>query len=242
LLFDFNTFHAFAKLRLHTEDTLSFLDRFVTLFGNSLNSFLDATENVETEELPRERVAREQREAAKAIAEGRSAPPSKKKSKTFPREAYKLHPGGDFTWFIRWLSTADQWSTRLVSLMIAYSLAFRYDNTHAIQGEMVHRTVKAHYRGTSKVKFVKQIAKGVERERIALRAPLPVPRPAPRKPKARKFLQHRVRGTAEKLPKGDPTLPYQMSDRVDDPVNIQAWIRENPGDPALRVSDRMLSS
>jgi hypothetical protein len=128
LLFDFNSFHAFAKLRLHTDDTLGFLDRFVTLFGNSLNSFLDTTEDVETEELPRERAAREQREAAKALAEGRPAPLSKKKTKTFPREAYKLHPGGDFTWFIRWLSTADQWSTRLVSLVDVNSLIFVCDN------------------------------------------------------------------------------------------------------------------
>jgi hypothetical protein len=102
-------------MRLHTDSTIRFLDNSVTLFGNSLNAFLDATDAVETEELPRERLNRERREAARAVAEGRPAAASRKKMKSFPRDAYKMHPGADIASCIRSRSTADQWSTRSVS-------------------------------------------------------------------------------------------------------------------------------
>jgi hypothetical protein len=115
LLFDFNTFHEFTEMQLHTNSTICFLDNSVTLFGNSLNALLDATDAVETEELPQECLNCKRQEAARAVAEGRPVAASRKKMKAFPRDAYMMYPGADIALYICSWSTADQWSTCSVS-------------------------------------------------------------------------------------------------------------------------------
>jgi hypothetical protein len=105
-----------------------------------------------------------------------------------------------------------------------------------LQGELAHREVKEHFHGTNRVRYVKQIAIRVERERVARQIALPTPQPAAKQRGNHKSVQHRRRGAVERLPKGDPRQRYQMSDRVDDPIDIHSWLRENRGDPALSVS------
>ena len=59
LLFDLATWHAYAKLRLHTSDTLSFFEHAVTSLGLTAHQFLKKTnEAYITWELPQETAVR----------------------------------------------------------------------------------------------------------------------------------------------------------------------------------------
>lgn len=55
LLFDLATWHGFAKLRMHTEDTLSFFDAATVILGQTVRKFARTTCKVyDTSELPHE--------------------------------------------------------------------------------------------------------------------------------------------------------------------------------------------
>ena len=62
LLFVLATWHAYAKLRLHTETTLGFFEKMTTILGREIRNFKDLTGNMyETRELPQETTARGRR-------------------------------------------------------------------------------------------------------------------------------------------------------------------------------------
>lgn len=66
LLFIFAHWHALAKLKLHTDDTLSLLDDWTVMLGSESRSFVDKTCSAfETRELKREYQARKRNEARK---------------------------------------------------------------------------------------------------------------------------------------------------------------------------------
>ncbi|KAG2337819.1 hypothetical protein BDR05DRAFT_952336 [Suillus weaverae] len=69
LLFDLATWHRFAKLRLHTEDTLKFSDTATAVLGQTVCKFAHTTcKRYHTTELPHEYATHGQREAALALA------------------------------------------------------------------------------------------------------------------------------------------------------------------------------
>jgi hypothetical protein len=75
LLFDLSAWHAFAKMRLHTDSTLAFFEIITTSLGRTLRQFAaDVCGNVKTFALPREEEAT-QRRAAKAASKASSGPP-----------------------------------------------------------------------------------------------------------------------------------------------------------------------
>jgi hypothetical protein len=132
LLFTLASWHACAKLRLHTEMTLIHLDNSTTLLGQLLRKFVDITcAAFVTRELPKEVAARTRRRAA-ASAKKASKPineiPAKNKasatqSKTGARKlfnlcTYKLHALGDYVKTIRLFGTSDSYSTQVVSPVI----------------------------------------------------------------------------------------------------------------------------
>ena len=133
LLFELATWHALAKLRLHTESTVCTLETLTTQLGTALQKFQSTIcAEFETRDLPSEEAARGRRKAAKAKAKApeppkkgkekeREAPIGKKKKKSmlrgFSLSCYKPHSLGDYAKTIRLLGTTDGYSTQTVSFL-----------------------------------------------------------------------------------------------------------------------------
>lgn len=124
LLFTMAEWHSLAKLRLHTDSTLSRLENCTVELGRLLRKFQkDVCSAFDTRELPRETAARGRRKAkskkAATTSEGSAAaststakaPPKKR---DFNMYTYKLHALGDYVRTIRWFGTSDSYSTQPV--------------------------------------------------------------------------------------------------------------------------------
>jgi hypothetical protein len=103
--------HAYAKLRLHTEDTLTSFEQITTDLGILLREFATYCRNIKTTELPREREARA-RAAAKRGTGGSST--GGLKLKAFSLSTYKLHALGDYPATIRERGTTDNYTSQWV--------------------------------------------------------------------------------------------------------------------------------
>jgi hypothetical protein len=138
LLFHLAEWHAFGKLRMHTEHTLGLLTQSMTTIGKELRSFAEWTQVFKTVELPGETDTRDRRRrrrkpplagtasnaanpplAPSAGSEPRQTEPSaqlkaKPKRKTFNLFTYKLHALGDYARTIRLFGTTDSYSTQIV--------------------------------------------------------------------------------------------------------------------------------
>ena len=102
LLYKTAEWHAFAKLRLHTETTLGLFEVVTKEFGRLMRQFRDKTSNAfNTIELPH-RV-----DACKGDSHG---------PKTLNLNTYKFHVLADYVVTIRLFGTTDSYSTLLVSL------------------------------------------------------------------------------------------------------------------------------
>lgn len=122
LIFDLATWHAYAKLRLHTDDTLAFFDTATVVLGQSIRKFSKTTcSSYHTTELPQEYATRGRRTAALASRQPISVKEGKKKStgpkvKKLNLETYKYHALGDYPNTIRRMGTTDNFSTQPVSI------------------------------------------------------------------------------------------------------------------------------
>ena len=168
LLYRTAEWHAFAKLRLHTESTLQHLERLTTELGRLMRKFRDTTQSAyATFELPKETGARQRRQKSGKGKEKAGA--SGRKSKILNLFTYKWHALGDYVRAIRLFGSTDGFSTQLVSNTCSYvSRLFIPCNR---QGELAHRIVKRLYGSTNKRHAGKQIAKRyqrLERARLAL--------------------------------------------------------------------------
>jgi hypothetical protein len=104
--------HAYAKLRLHTEQTLASFERLTADLGTLLRHFSTVTcAAFSTKELPRERAARIRRtaNAPRAVASGGGL-----KTKGFNLSTYKLHALGDYPQTIRERGTTDNYTSQRV--------------------------------------------------------------------------------------------------------------------------------
>jgi hypothetical protein len=112
LVFVMGCWHAYAKLRLHTEETLASFERLTADLGTLLRHFSMVTCNAfKTTELPRERAARIRRTTN---APGSATPGSGPKTKGFNLSTYKLHALGDYPQTIRERGTTDNYTTQRV--------------------------------------------------------------------------------------------------------------------------------
>ena len=130
LLFELATWHALAKLHLHTESTICALETSTTRLGTALRKFQSTIcAEFETRDLPSEEAARGRRKAAKAKAKPpmpskgkgkETEPPMGKKKKStlrvFSLLCYKPHSLGDYAKTIRLLGTSDGYSTQTVCI------------------------------------------------------------------------------------------------------------------------------
>lgn len=123
LLFELATWHALAKLRLHTETTLKALETSTKRLGDALRMFKKVTcAAYITKELPSEEAARGRRQAALRNRQTPSATRRKadstragKREKEFNLSTYKLHALGDYATAIRKFGTTDGYTTQIVS-------------------------------------------------------------------------------------------------------------------------------
>ena len=120
LLFELATWHAFAKLRLHTESTLQSFEVSTSELGRILRRFRATTcEEFHTQELPSEEAARGRRWAARLRNQTPSSQrnvkgPAKRQKRKLNLETFKLHALGHYVNTIRMYGTTDNYSTQLV--------------------------------------------------------------------------------------------------------------------------------
>lgn len=178
LLFTFAEWHTLAKLRLHTDQTLDWLEASTTELGRDIRRFASNTcSHFQTYELPAEEAARGRREArqraSKAAHSETSAPETQgtatksRKKVPFNLITYKLHALGDYVRTIRWFGTTDSYSTQSVSTHVSHLFLNSY-NIMDWQGEREHRRVKKFYARTNKNTAVRQMTR-LERREQALR-------------------------------------------------------------------------
>ncbi|KAF9554492.1 hypothetical protein CPC08DRAFT_727124 [Agrocybe pediades] len=236
LLFEFGTWHALAKLQLHTKTTIEELETSTERLGSLLN--------YQTRDLPHEEAARGRRQAALASRNGQQQQPKAaatsipakkkgaKKLREFNMETYKMHAFGDYPDSIRMFGTSDNTSTQM--------------------GESEHRRIKSFYSRTQKGDHVRGIAKHVDRERTlhqtqeALkRQPGPEPTES-----ARVSPEPKESGLdpeeAESLSPTPPEVHYHLSQDVKNKVDILKWLANNRGDQALvnflpKLKDHLLN-
>ncbi|KAI9057374.1 hypothetical protein FKP32DRAFT_1551893, partial [Trametes sanguinea] len=240
------TWHALAKLRLHSETSLSLLEGTATTLGRQMRLFLrDVCSSYDTRELPKETTARARRKAATQAKSSSVAGTSRApvlpalsvKRKTLNLSTYKFHRLADYPRCIRRWGTTDNYTTQT--------------------SELEHRRVKRFYARTNKnTDFAWQIARHQRREAILNRisrhtlhrqartaqkpsgsrgqrqrrgpnalAQVPC---APLQPLHLRFEQ------SEPLPACSPKDHTQISEEQANPVNIHQYVAENDDDPAFK--------
>lgn len=132
LLFTFATWHAYAKLRVHTDSTLLSFELQTRFIGQMLRKFVKVVcPSYTTKQLPREQRAKIRRAASKQAKSKSNAPPvvTPPAIKQFNSSTYKTHALGDYPASIRLFGTIGSYSTRLVRsfaiLTSPYITAFR---------------------------------------------------------------------------------------------------------------------
>jgi hypothetical protein len=116
LLYRFAQWHALAKLRMHSETTLSVLDETFKRLSRQLRQFRDLTCTAfNTMELPKETAARERNAARQRPGFDNPYPGSGgRKAKKFNLNTYKFHAMGDYLLTIRLFGTIDSFTSQIV--------------------------------------------------------------------------------------------------------------------------------
>ncbi|KIL55287.1 hypothetical protein M378DRAFT_173752, partial [Amanita muscaria Koide BX008] len=235
LLFELATWHAFAKLRLHTESSVRSLENSTQRFGKAIRHFRNVTcTTFITKELPSEQAARGRRVAAlRAKQPMTSASTSTErversrvtvansKEKQFNLSTYKLHALGDYAYSIRMFGTTDSYTTQV--------------------GETQHKLVKKYYSRASKAHPERGISKQQRRERALLKIAERCNAVDKNLSRDNASESHARRADisptlrfqdAEKLPYSDPQTKYHIASDTKYKVNVYQW----PGDedPGLR--------
>lgn len=143
MLFNLTTWHAFAKLRLHMEQTLELFKAAMTYLGCSICKFEQTTcMYYYTTKLPQEHAACGWRTAALSAKQGHaiSSGISRPKEKKLNLSTYKFHALGDYVDIIRAFGTTDNYTTQMVSSMSLLFSSLSLITSH--QGELEHHRTK----------------------------------------------------------------------------------------------------
>jgi hypothetical protein len=116
LLFRFAQWHALAKLRMHSESTLSALDETFQRLSRQLCKFWDFTcAAFTTMELPKEQSARKHNATNKRSGLNNPDPGSGgRKAKKFNLNTYKFHAMGDYLQTIQLFGTIDSFTLQII--------------------------------------------------------------------------------------------------------------------------------
>lgn len=124
LLFTLMYWHALAKLRMHTDSSISLLKACTMQLGTEIRRFVRRVcPFFATREMPHQAEARRKRKLKKQV--GHTRPASKSSAKSAPESepwkrknvnllTYKLHALGDYVAQILWFGTTDSYSTQRV--------------------------------------------------------------------------------------------------------------------------------
>ncbi len=266
LLFELATWHALAKLRLHTSVTLDLLRAVTRHMYAAVRTFTRTTcQDYVTVELTRESEARGRREAARRKKAGASAGEGStqrqpKVVEFLVHHTYKYHCLADYPDYIELHGTTDNMTTQTVSATSLESIAL----THLciLQGECEHIVVKLFYDRTNKKAPEKQIATHQERrgklhaiveemERMEAKAE------AKAKAKAEAADKGKGKGKERAVPLDqddagpaddnddeaqEPSLyaRYVMGKSQRQRVDMYNWLANHDGDPACEVRRRPL--
>lgn len=232
LLFMLTTWHALAKLRMHSTSSLLFFDGTTKSLGQLLRRFHDhVCPKYNTQETPAETEKRNRRDAAKSTktSKKKSEPDVKKRTRRkrnrqlFNLATYKIHALGHYPKWIRRFGTTDSYSTQTVWHLIHVSSNFLI----CLQGELEHRRIKRFYARTNHRAFQRQISRH-ERRTARLRAI--------KKRVATTDTSTVLQGDEdERLPHSDPSEHYHISNSRKVHFNITKWLVENKTDQAVTV-------
>ncbi|KAK7450146.1 hypothetical protein VKT23_013029 [Stygiomarasmius scandens] len=170
LLFDLMTFHAHAKLRMHTDTTLKSFRLATRALGQSLRRFSSKTCTfyADTNELPREIASRLRKAANKAKKKGGTDQPisesesSQIQGKKFSMETYKTHALSHYPDHAEKFGTYDSVSTRSGErehcyIKYMYEMVSKKDHTAGITvQERRHDLVRKLAQDPSKTKLFPQ--------------------------------------------------------------------------------------
>lgn len=119
LLFIFATWHALAKLHVHTDTSLKLLDTATTALGNALRYFTRITcPEFDTIETSGEYAKRQRQQAAATATQPTSSTTSSstgRQRRSFSLRTVKLHFLGDYVSCIKRFGTTDNYNSALVS-------------------------------------------------------------------------------------------------------------------------------
>jgi hypothetical protein len=129
LLFRFAQWHALAKLRIHTESTVTFLDEIFHKLCKNLRKFQrDTCAAFNTIELPREKAAREKRLTQNSQPNaGACRETTGSRVKKFNLNTYKFHAMGDYVRTIKLFGTTDSFTTQMVCACFIYTIHLMLD-------------------------------------------------------------------------------------------------------------------
>lgn len=142
LLYQTAEWHAFAKLQLHTEGTLQYLEQLMTELGQLMQKFRDtAQSNFATFKLPKEMGAQQRHQnSSKGKKKADTGYTSGQKHKTLNLFTYKWHVLGNYIHAICLFGGTDGFSTQVVcNIHSSTSNLFRLCNW---QCELAHKIIK----------------------------------------------------------------------------------------------------
>lgn len=218
LAFDLTTWHAYAKLRLHTTHTIRSLRTQSKELGRLLRRYANRLcPEYATKPLPGETAAAYRRKAKKAKkagptpqARGASNATSKTpKGSGFNLETYKIHALGDYADHIEKFGPTDCFST--------------------YQGELEHRRVKRFYKRTNKIRFERQIAKHERMQRHYRKYVNSL-----RKKTGGRTTSQPCSAAHDASTNASPQQHYSMAERDRDHVDLYTLANQHTGDPALK--------
>ncbi|KAK6985044.1 GLOBIN domain-containing protein [Favolaschia claudopus] len=228
LLYTFATFHAYAKLHLHTTSTIEVFREVTTELGADTRKFQETCAKHTTFELPsemRKRARDTARKQSRSAGQTAKASTLSRLQKTWNLNTYKWHALGDYPDLIVNSGTTDSVSTQI--------------------GEVMHRDPKALYRKTNKRGFEVQIATLDTRQRILRRImermrnrKVGTPSsPSPQRSEPQKSsndLHALPDDNDETLPPTSPREHYYISDSRRTYINLPQFMRKHKDDPAAK--------
>ena len=114
LLFELATWHALAKLRMHTDSSVNFLETSTKRLGKAIRGFASTSQAFHTIELPSEETARRKKQVKLDLKGKGNADVGTAHKKLLNLSTYKLHALGDYASTIRRYGTTDNYSTQTV--------------------------------------------------------------------------------------------------------------------------------
>ncbi|EGN94895.1 hypothetical protein SERLA73DRAFT_155586 [Serpula lacrymans var. lacrymans S7.3] len=226
LIFALETWHAYAKLHLHTDDTLKFFDDATITLSQAVHKSLKTTcELYDTTELPQEEAACGRRTAALASKManvgsqglGQDDPARAKytgpKRKKFNLTTYKYHALGDYPDTIRQFGTTDSYSTQL--------------------GELQHQCAKQRFPQTSKHHLISQMTHQDARKwlltKISQQRKADIS-PITNTTSNKKYTQQ----LDDNLPYTNPSTHYHIAKSSRDKVGLTKWLGDLDFIPHLK--------